>query len=225
MQEQLKSQTERHSWHQDEEVREGKADVDAEDVAKVWNTSGELSVYRFEIRAYPGEVSVILGHRGAGKTTTLKMICGTIRPTRGHIKILNNDIFLAKTLCRTKIGYSPQKNLLYDNLTVMEHLWFFYFMKRPKARKAKEKWLGEAEVLIQSLDMDSFRNKLVCKLSPCEKRKLNITLAFIGGSRIVLLDEPTTDMDKPAKACLYELVNQQKDCRWVAIVHQNPFTK
>ncbi|CAJ0599996.1 unnamed protein product, partial [Cylicocyclus nassatus] len=63
--EQLKSQTERHSWHQDEEVREGKADIDAEDVAKVWETSGELSVYRFEIRAYPGEVSIILGHPGA----------------------------------------------------------------------------------------------------------------------------------------------------------------
>ncbi|VDK44308.1 unnamed protein product [Cylicostephanus goldi] len=91
--EQLKSQTERHSWHQDEEVRELKPDIDAEDVAKVWESSGELSVYRFEIRAYPGEVSVILGHPGAGKTTTFKMMCGSIRPTRGTDVLMQNSRF------------------------------------------------------------------------------------------------------------------------------------
>ncbi|RCN51657.1 ABC transporter, ATP-binding protein [Ancylostoma caninum] len=203
--EQLKSQSERHSWHQDEEVRKEKPDIDAEDVAKVWETSGELAVYRFEIRAYPGEVSVLLGHTGAGKTTVYKMMCGIVRPTRGHIKILNKDVFLKRSFCRSKIGYCPQENLLYDRMTVMEHLWFFYLLKRPKARKSRKKWRTEAEVLVQSLDMDSFRDRLVCQLSQGEKRKLSVALAFVGGSRVVLLDEPTTGMDQAAKACLHEL--------------------
>ncbi|KIH44125.1 ABC transporter, ATP-binding protein [Ancylostoma duodenale] len=224
--EQLKSQSERHSWHQDEEVRKEKPDIDAEDVAKVWETNGELAVYRFEIRAYPGEVSVLLGHTGAGKTTVYKMMCGIVRPTRGandplkpvilgHIKILNKDVFLKRSFCRSKIGYCPQENLLYDKMTVMEHLWFFYLLKRPKGRKSRKKWRTEAEVLVQSLDMDSFRDRLVCQLSQGEKRKLSVALAFVGGSRVVLLDEPTTGMDQAAKACLHELVNQQKDLRQV----------
>ncbi|KAK6740216.1 hypothetical protein RB195_008594 [Necator americanus] len=215
--EQLKSQSERHSWHQDEVVHEEKADIDAADVAKVWERSGELAVYRFEIRAYPGEVSVLLGHSGAGKSTVCKMICGIVRPTRGQIKILNNDLFVYKSLCRSRIGYCPQKNLLYDRMTVMEHLWFFYLLKRPKAKKAKQKWRAEAEVLIQSLDMDSFRDQQSRKLSEVEKRKLCIAIAFIGGSRVVLLDEPTNGMDPPAIGCLVELVQQQKDLRTIML--------
>ncbi|KAL6728666.1 hypothetical protein Aduo_010415 [Ancylostoma duodenale] len=218
--EQLKSQSERHSWHQDEEVRKEKPDIDAEDVAKVWETNGELAVYRFEIRAYPGEVSVLLGHTGAGKTTVYKMMCGIVRPTRGHIKILNKDVFLKRSFCRSKIGYCPQENLLYDKMTVMEHLWFFYLLKRPKGRKSRKKWRTEAEVLVQSLDMDSFRDRLVCQLSQGEKRKLSVALAFVGGSRVVLLDEPTTGMDQAAKACLHELVNQQKDLRTIMLTTQ-----
>ncbi|CAJ0599995.1 unnamed protein product, partial [Cylicocyclus nassatus] len=96
----------------------------------------------------------------------------SIRPTRGRIKILDKDIFSYRTLCRTKIGFCPDKIMLYDELTATEHLWFFYFMKRPRAIKLKGKWRTEAEVLIQSLDMDSFRDRLVSQLSPCQKRKL-----------------------------------------------------
>ncbi|VDK44309.1 unnamed protein product [Cylicostephanus goldi] len=111
--------------------------------------------------------------------------------------------------------------MLYNELTAKEHLWFFYFMKRPRAIKLKGKWRTEAEVLIESLDMDSFKDRLVSQLSPCQKRKLNVALAFVGGSRIVFLDEPTIDMDQSAKECLYELVRQQKDCRTIMVSTQN----
>ncbi|KHJ94044.1 ABC transporter, ATP-binding protein [Oesophagostomum dentatum] len=147
------------------------------------------------------------------------MICG-LAQYLGHIKILNQDVFAWKSYCRSRIGYCPQSSILYDSLTFLEHMQFFYFLKRAKAKKAKTKWKTEAEVLIQSLDMDGIRDKLVSELSPCEKRKVSVALAFAGGSRVVLLDEPTNGMDEAAKACLRELINQQKDCRTIMLTTQ-----
>ncbi|KAK6039482.1 hypothetical protein COOONC_23013 [Cooperia oncophora] len=143
--EQLKSQSERHSWHQDEEVRQYSPDIDAEDVSKVWETSGELAVYRFEIRAYTGEVSVLLGHSGSGKTTAIKMVCGDIMPTQGRIRVCEQSILRKKSFCRSRIGYCPQANMLYNSLTVMEHMWFFYSLKRAlnKSQRANQSKHGK----------------------------------------------------------------------------------
>ncbi|XGW18826.1 hypothetical protein V3C99_002988, partial [Haemonchus contortus] len=219
--EQLKSQSERHSWHQDEEVRPFPADVDAEDLSKVWETSGEVAVYRFEIRAYPEEVSVLLGHSGCGKTTVLKMICGMVRPTEGRVKICDKGIFHKTSFCRSKIGYCPQANILYDSFTAMEHLWFFYSLKRAGKKPGKKVWKSEAITLTDKLGMDDFKDKKAVLLSQGEKRKLCVSIAFIGGSRVVLLDEPTVGMDYTAKKALQDLVQTQKQSRTILLTTQN----
>ncbi|KAK6014327.1 hypothetical protein OSTOST_20314 [Ostertagia ostertagi] len=115
--------------------------------------------------------------------------------------------------------------MLYDSLTVMEHLWFFYTLKRVE-KKDQEKgkkggWRSEANVLSDSLDMEDIKNKKAAWLSQADKRKLCIANAFIGGSRVVLLDEPTTGMDHTSKKALKILVESQKDSRAIMMTTQN----
>ncbi|VDL75387.1 unnamed protein product [Nippostrongylus brasiliensis] len=199
--EQLESQSERKSWHQFENVRPEPPDVDTDGVSKVDDASGALLVYRFEIRAYAGEVSVILGHSGCGKSTILKMICGSVEPTRGAVRVCNKNVFHFTSYCRSKLGYCPQDNLLYKALTVEDHLWLFYNIKRiDKAGTGKKAagWKKEASVLCGCLELDEALQKQTSSLSQSEMRKLCVAIAFIGGSRVVLLDEPTNGMDYKA---------------------------
>ncbi|VDM79487.1 unnamed protein product [Strongylus vulgaris] len=73
---------EHHSWHEEDDAA-GEPALLAEKVSKVWETTGELAVNDFSMRAYRGQVTVLLGHNGAGKSTMYAMICGTVPATKG----------------------------------------------------------------------------------------------------------------------------------------------
>ncbi|WKX99590.1 hypothetical protein Q1695_014457 [Nippostrongylus brasiliensis] len=222
--EQLESQSERKSWHQFENVRPEPPDVDTDGVSKVDDASGALLVYRFEIRAYAGEVSVILGHSGCGKSTILKMICGSVEPTRGAVRVCNKNVFHFTSYCRSKLGYCPQDNLLYKALTVEDHLWLFYNIKRiDKAGTGKKAagWKKEASVLCGCLELDEALQKQTSSLSQSEMRKLCVAIAFIGGSRVVLLDEPTNGMDYKSKNNLRDLILKHKENRAVLLTTES----
>ena len=70
---------------------------------------------------YPGQIFALLGHNGAGKTTTIKMIIGLIESTSGQMVFKNKNLALNRGQLHNQIGVCPQENILYDQLTVLEH--------------------------------------------------------------------------------------------------------
>ncbi len=115
------------------------------------------------------------------------MICGLYKPTDGQILINDSNIVNDTKKARSQLGYCPQHNLLFDDLTVYEHLVFF--------SKLKENY-NETEIveILEALNLSDKRNALSRTLSGGMKRKLSVGIAFIGGSKIVILDEPTSGM-------------------------------
>ncbi|KAK8788092.1 hypothetical protein V5799_022135, partial [Amblyomma americanum] len=88
--------------------------------------SNKKAVDDLSLQIYDGQLTVLLGHNGAGKTTTMNMITGLFPPTRGRVHINSYDILTQTKKARESFGLCPQHNVLFDELTVEEHLYFFY---------------------------------------------------------------------------------------------------
>lgn len=112
------------------------------------------------------------------------MITGLTEPTKGQILINDRDIVKETKEARKFIGFCPQFNLLFDDLTVYEHLKFFAKLKNNLDDKEIDNMLG-------IIGLTDKKHELASTLSGGMKRKLSVAIAFIGKSSIVILDEPS----------------------------------
>ncbi|XP_054565472.1 ATP-binding cassette sub-family A member 9 [Eptesicus fuscus] len=145
-----------------------------------------------------GEVIGLLGHNGAGKSTTIKMITGDSKPTAGEVILKRNSGEDALKF----LGYCPQENALWPNLTVREHLDVFTAVKG--LRKA------DASVaitrLVEALKLQEELKRPVKALSEGIKRKLCFALSILGNPSVVLLDEPSTGMDPAGQQQMWQAI-------------------
>lgn len=84
-----------------------------------------VAVHRVSLKAYPGDVTVLLGRNGAGKTTLLRLITGLEEATAGNVLVAGHDVATETEAARRSMGFCPQENILFLGLTVLEHLQFF----------------------------------------------------------------------------------------------------
>uniref|UniRef100_A0A0K0D086 ABC transporter domain-containing protein n=1 Tax=Angiostrongylus cantonensis TaxID=6313 RepID=A0A0K0D086_ANGCA len=164
------------------------------------------------LEAFVGQVTVLLGHNGAGKSTTFSVISGITAPTSGRVLISDLDIQKQRSLCRRYIGLCPQGNALFDRLTVDEHLWFIHGLKG-----APGSYMTEGEQLLHQLKLLEKSDELAMNLSGGQKRKLCISMAVIGNSTVILLDEPTAGMDPCARRDVEALIQSIKMDRTVLL--------
>ena len=113
------------------------------------------------------------------------MITGLTVPTTGKIFINEHDVVTDTDVARSVLGYCPQHNLLFDDLTVMEHLLFFSKLKQNYNQ-------AEIDEMLELINLADKKNAPSRTLSGGMKRKLSVAIAFIGGSKIVILDEPSS---------------------------------
>uniref|UniRef100_A0A1I7UHK3 ABC transporter domain-containing protein n=2 Tax=Caenorhabditis tropicalis TaxID=1561998 RepID=A0A1I7UHK3_9PELO len=170
------------------------SDVELSNVVKVYPT-GEKAVNGLSFRAIRGQVSILLGQNGCGKSTTFSMISGVALPSSGSIKVAGVDAVRQKDKARKFIGFCPQYNPLYDRLTVLEHLELANALKEGPPHL----FMAEAKQLLQAIRLSDKAGTHSANLSGGMKRKLCVCMAMIGGSRVVLLDEPTAGMDPGAR--------------------------
>lgn len=149
-------------------------------------------VNQFSLNMYEDQITVLLGHNGCGKTTTLNMLTGMFSPTSGTAFLNKFDIRTEIDKARNSLGLCPQHNILFDDLTVREHLIFFC---RLKGVNSKELIDDEISKYVSLLDFNDKIDALSKNLSGGQKRKLSIGIALAGGSQIVMLDEPTSGLD------------------------------
>ncbi len=168
-----------------------------DDVQAVKSFNGEL---------FSNEIFCLLGHNGAGKSTTINMISGIYDPDEGDILLDGRSLVTDKKYLYQNIGLCQQEDIYFEYLTVEEHLRYMCEIKGSQID------LQEINDLINKIDLAQKKNALCKTLSGGQKRKLCIALALIGNSRIILLDEPTSGMDVMARRSLWEfLKNYKKD--------------
>jgi ABC-type multidrug transport system ATPase subunit len=180
--------------------------------------SQKIAVDGLSLSMYKGQITALLGHNGAGKTTTIGMLTGAIAPTDGYATITGQDIRTSMGSIRQNIGICLQHDCLFPMLTAREHLQFFARIKGLYRTSGSH---GEAEESIdQSLrDVALFekRDTFSKSLSGGMKRKLSVAIAFSGGSKIVVLDEPTSGMDPFSRRFTWNVIRQYRPDRCIIL--------
>ncbi|CAL1280707.1 unnamed protein product [Larinioides sclopetarius] len=160
----------------------------------------KLAVNDLSLNIYQGQITALLGHNGAGKTTTINILTGLYTPSSGTASINGLDILTETTRARRGLGVCPQHNVLYDTLTVEEHLRIYAAMKGVPWRSLN----SETTDILNMLKLANKRTELVKNLSGGMKRKLSLGIAIIGGSKVLFLDEPTSGMDVEARRNVWD---------------------
>uniref|UniRef100_A0A8C3REA9 ATP-binding cassette sub-family A member 2 n=1 Tax=Cyanoderma ruficeps TaxID=181631 RepID=A0A8C3REA9_9PASS len=182
-------------------------------LTKVYKTDKKLALNKLSLNLYENQVVSFLGHNGAGKTTTMSILTGLFPPTSGSATIYGHDIRTEMDKIRKNLGMCPQHNVLFDRLTVEEHLWFYSQLKS----MAEEEIRKEMDKMIEDLELSNKRHCQVQTLSGGMKRKLSVAIAFVGGSRAVILDEPTAGVDPYARRAIWDLILKYKPGRTILL--------
>ncbi|MBC2579792.1 ABC transporter ATP-binding protein [Clostridium sp. DJ247] len=138
-----------------------------------------------------GKIFGFLGPNGSGKSTTVRMICGVLRPTSGEGKVLGYNLVKESENIKQNIGYMSQKFSLYEDLTVEENLDFYgdiYMLSKDTLEKRKKE-------LIQMANLQGKEKSLAGTLSGGWKQRLALGCSLIHNPSLLILDEPTAGVD------------------------------
>jgi len=151
-------------------------------------------------RVFPGEIFGFLGANGAGKSTTIRMLCGILRPTSGRGIVGGVDITVDPEAVKPFIGYMSQRFSLYDDLTVRENLDFYAGIYGVPDRRAAVRTALAAAGLAET------ENRLTGSLPVGWKQQLSLAAAVMHGPRILFLDEPTSGVDPVTRRSFWKAI-------------------
>jgi ABC-type multidrug transport system ATPase subunit len=138
---------------------------------------------------------------GAGKSTFFSLMTGVYQPTSGNAYVRGYSITETIERVQEFIGYCPQFDLLWDDLTVEEHLYLYSRLKCVKANLA-----ANVDKTIRDTKLEKFRHFLVRELSGGMKRRLSVGISLVGNPSVVFLDEPSTGLDPENKRSIWEIL-------------------
>ncbi|KAM7400259.1 hypothetical protein PAMA_004793 [Pampus argenteus] len=187
--------------------------VQIQDLLKVFDSSSRPAVNCLNINFYEGQITSFLGHNGAGKTTTMSILTGLFPPTSGTAYINGRDIRTDMHIIRTSMGMCPQHNILFNHLTVEEHILFYSLLKGRTQAEAER----EVEDMLVDLGLPHKRDDEAQNLSGGMQRKLSVAMAFVGGSKVVILDEPTSGVDPYSRRSIWDLLLKYRAGRTVIL--------
>jgi len=174
----------------------------------------KVAVDGVDLDMYEGQIFALLGHNGAGKTTTISILTGLIDPTAGEMTVHGHSMKADMAKIRRELGVCPQHDVLFPDLTVWEHLYMFSVFK---GMRDQVEIRGKIDQKIEEIDLVEKRNIPSKNLSGGQKRKLSLAIALIGGSSIVMLDEPTSGMDLTARRRMWDMLKNEKNKRIIIL--------
>jgi ABC-2 type transport system ATP-binding protein len=149
-----------------------------------------------------GEMFGLIGPDGAGKTTTIRLLCGLLAPTAGRIRVAGRDPVRDHHAITRKIGYFSQRFSLYGDLSIDENIAFFaeiHGVARYHDRRNR---------LLEMMQLTPFRGRLAERLSGGMKQKLALACTLVHEPEIILLDEPTTGVDPVSRREFWRLLSE-----------------
>jgi ABC-2 type transport system ATP-binding protein len=159
------------------------------------------AVRSLDLTVREGEMFGLVGPDGAGKTTTIRMLCGLLDPTSGRASVLGYDLAREVDEIKHRIGYLSQKFSLYGDLTVDENIEFFaeIHLVRDFRRRREE--------LLEFTRLTPFRARLAERLSGGMRQKLALACTLIHTPRLIILDEPTTGVDPVSRRDFWTILS------------------
>ncbi len=180
--------------------------IELDNVSKIFDSVTAVEHLSLSIEA--GEIVGLLGPNGAGKTTTMRMMAGVIPPTEGLIKVDGKRFETHEHTLKERIGYLPENNPLYDELTVEEHLKFWGRLKGLDGRSLDE----AIDFAVESTGIAEVYYRFIGELSKGYRQRTGLAQAILGSPDILLLDEPTEGLDPNQRNDIQKLLsNLQKD--------------
>jgi len=165
-----------------------------------------VAVRDLSMSVEPGEMFGLIGPDGAGKTTTIRLMCGLLKPDSGSVRMLGQDPVKDHLQVTQTLGYLSQRFSLYGDLSIDENISFFaeihgLNMRDPAIRDRRER-------LLELTQLARFRTRLADQLSGGMKQKLALACTLVHEPRIILLDEPTTGVDPVSRREFWKLLSE-----------------
>ena len=182
--------------------------IEAKNLTKRFGKILAVNNLSFEIKK--GEIFGLIGPNGGGKTTTIKMILGILKPTKGEVFVFGKKMPNLKVL--EKVGFMPQETALYEDLTLAENLSFFG--KIYKIKNLKEK----IEKILDFVGLKAWKNEIVSNFSGGMKKRASFAISLLPDPEILILDEPTVGIDPPLVISFWNLFYKlQKEGKTILI--------
>jgi ABC-2 type transport system ATP-binding protein len=149
-----------------------------------------------------GEIYGLVGADGAGKTTTMRLLVGALKPDAGDVTVCGYDVIRKTELARSQLGYLSQRFSMYEDLSVLENIRFFAEVRGLKSNE----WLPRCMEILEFVGLNKFTDRRAGQLSGGMKQKLGLASALVTRPRVLLLDEPTTGVDPVTRQDFWQLV-------------------
>jgi ABC-2 type transport system ATP-binding protein len=174
-------------------------------VRHLWHRYGTLDVLRdVSFQVAHGEIFGFIGPNGAGKTTTIRIMATLLEPMAGRVEVDGIDVAIDPDRVRRIIGYMPDHAGVYDRITVREYLEFFtdsYGVEN----------LAVVDAAIELTDLGKLQDRLVAALSKGMKQRLQVARILLHDPRILILDEPASDLDPRARIEIRDLLLELRE--------------
>lgn len=195
--------------------------IELKDVNFSYGKTLVLENLSFEVEK--GEIVGIIGSNGAGKTTLIKLMIGQLSPQKGSIKVFDTQM---NNICKYhNIGYVPQsqdKNKINFPATVLEVVMMNLYKQVGLFRFYKKEHRQKALKALELVGMNDFQKRLISQLSGGQRQRVMIARAIVNNPHMLILDEPTTGVDKESSKLIYELLkelNQKFNLTIIMISH------
>jgi ABC-2 type transport system ATP-binding protein len=172
-----------------------------------------------------GEIYGLIGPDGAGKTTTMRLLCGALQPDPSQriaetiIQIAGIDLLKQTDPARAKLGYLPQRFTLYEELTVLENLRFFAEVRG----LSEASWKPRCIEILEFVGLADFINRRAGQLSGGMRQKLGLAVTLVHSPKVLLLDEPTTGVDPVTRQDFWQLIIRLVAEEGVAVLVSTPY--
>lgn len=181
--------------------------IKIDNLTKQYSSTDVKAVDNISFEVKQGELFAFLGVNGAGKSTTINILCTLLKKTSGDISICGFDIEKDVDSVKRNIGIVFQNGVLDDNLSVYDNLYIrgtLYGLDKQTLKK-------RIDNLVNRLNMKEFINRPYGRLSGGQKRKGDIARALISNPKIIFLDEPTTGLDPQSRVDMWQVIKDVRD--------------
>jgi ABC-2 type transport system ATP-binding protein len=183
-------------------------------VTKRYGATEALSAVTLDVQR--GEMFGLIGSDGAGKTTTIRLMCGLLRTDAGTVRVLGHDPVREHRAVTERVGYLSQRFSLYGDLTIDENIAFFAEIHGVRDYR------GRRDQLLEMTQLTPFRARLADRLSGGMKQKLALACTLVHEPELILLDEPTTGVDPVSRREFWKLLSEFLS-RGITILMSTPY--